>query len=135
MNIVVDTNIFIAALIMDSFIRKLLMDFRMNYLFPDFELDEIYNHKKEIMKKGLYGEFEFNKILLRLLKYVKVISVEVVVDKREEAEEIMRGIDLDDSVFIVTALKFGCPIWSDDKHFKKQDRVKVYNTEEFVRLL
>jgi len=135
MNIVIDTNIFVAALIRDGFIRGVLEDFRFNYLLPGFELEEIYNHKEEIMGKGGYDEFEFDKVLLRLLKYVRVVPADMLVDKRSEAREIMDDIDGDDAVFVSTALKFGCPIWSDDKHFKMQERVKVYNTGEFVKLI
>lgn len=93
MNIVIDTNVLIAALIRDGFIRKVLGDFRFNYLLPDFELEEIYNHKKEIMRKGGYSEVEFDIVLLRLLKYVRVIPADMLIDNRKEAKKIMDCID------------------------------------------
>ena len=55
MNIVIDTNIFISALIKDGLTRKLIVESEHNLLFPEFELDEIKNHKSYIIKKsGLF---------------------------------------------------------------------------------
>lgn len=51
MNIVIDTNIFISALIRDSATRLLIITSRDNLLFPEFEFTEIKNHKEEILKK------------------------------------------------------------------------------------
>lgn len=38
--------------------------------------------------------------------------------------------DIDDVSFLALALKLGCHIWSDDKHFKEQSEVKVFTTDE-----
>jgi len=135
MNIVIDTNRFISAIIKSGLSRKIILDYELNLLFPEFELEETYNHKEEIIKKGKFDEKGFNIILLRLLKYVRIIPTEVVAKFNEIANEIIGKIDPDDKLFIATALAFNCPIWSDDKHFKKQDRVKVFTTKEIVKLL
>lgn len=51
MNIVIDTNRFIAALIKESFSRKIITDYKFNLLFPEFELEELYEHTEEIINK------------------------------------------------------------------------------------
>jgi predicted nucleic acid-binding protein len=39
-------------------------------------------------------------------------------------------------LFFATPLAFNCcPIWSDDKELKKQDRIKIFSTDEIVKLL
>ena len=47
----------------------------------------------------------------------------------------MKDIDVDDSSFLALAMALNYPIWSDDGHFKKQDVVTVYTTNEFLKLL
>jgi len=129
--LVIDTNIFMSGLIKKGLTRKIITNSKINFLFPEFELEEIYNHKKEIIKKAGYSEKEFYVLLLRLLKYVRIIPTDVVVDYKKQAYEIIGYIDEDDVIFIATALAFNCPIWSDDKHFQKQNVVKIFKTSEF----
>ena len=128
--IVIDTNIFMSGLIKEGLTREIITNSKINFLFPEFELEEIYNHKKEIIKKAGYSEKEFYVLLLRLLKYVRIIPTDVV-DYKKQAYEIMGNIDKDDVIFIATALAFNCPIWSDDKHFQKQNVIKIFKTSEF----
>lgn len=42
MNTVVDTNVFMSALIKDGVTRKILYDSGHVFLFPEFEFDEIF---------------------------------------------------------------------------------------------
>lgn len=134
MNIVIDTNIFIAALIRDSMIRKILTKISANFLFPEFEFEEIKKHKLEILQKSKLSEKELDILILRALNYVKVLPSEIIVEFREDARFIMDKIDSNDSVFIASALAFDAVIWSDDKHFKKQNKVKVYTTKEIIKI-
>jgi predicted nucleic acid-binding protein len=50
----------------------------------------------------------------------------------QEAENITP--DPDDMVYFALALRMKCPIWSNDKKLKEQEKVKVYNTHELVNL-
>ncbi len=131
MNIVIDTNVFISALIKDGLTRELIVNSKHNLLFPEFELLEIKKHKFEILEKSGLTEKEFNILLLRLLNYVKIIPSDITINYDKEASDIIGKIDKDDIIFIATALAFNCAIWSDDEHFQKQDRVKVFRTSEF----
>ncbi len=134
MNVVVDTNIFISALIKEGFTRKMLVNSKHNFLFPEFEFEEIYNHKQEIIEKSHLSEIELDILLLRLLKHVRIIPTEMIIKYYKDAKEIMKEIDEDDSIFIATALTFNCPIWSDDKHFQKQNSIKIYTTKDLFKL-
>ena len=135
MNIVIDTNIFISALIKNSVTRKMLTDFKINFLIPEFELEEIRNHKQEIILKAGYSEREFDILLLRLLKYVKIAPNDIICKYSKEASEIIEKIDNKDTQFVAAALAFNCPIWSDDKHFKQQNRVKILTTKNMIYML
>ena|SRR3989344_5295728 len=134
MNIVIDTNIFISALIKEGITRKIITESRQNFLLPEFELYEIYSNKKEILDKSKLSEKEFNILLLRLLRYVRIIPTGIIIDYRYEANKIMGNIDKDDTIFIATALTFDSPIWSDDNHFQKQNKVKILKTSHMINL-
>jgi len=133
--LVIDTNIIIAALIKDGLTRKILTNFRINFIFPEYGLDEIYKYKEEIKQKARLDEREFNTLLLRILKYVKLVPLDMIIEFKEDADKIMVDIHKNDSVFIATALAFNCPTWSDDKHFKEQSKIKIYTTKEMMKLI
>ncbi len=135
MNIVIDTNIFISALIRDGITRDIITNMPYNLIFPEFELYEIKKHKDEIFAKSNLSEKEFNILLLRLLNYVKIAPSDIIAKYQTPAFNIMENIDKDDVLFIATALAFNCSIWSDDKHFKHQNVVKVLTTKEIINLL
>lgn len=136
MNILaIDTNILISALIKEGKIREILENFDINLVFPEYGIEEIYSYKEEILSKAKIDKKEFDVLLLRLLRYVRLIPLDLILPFREEADRIIGHIDKEDAVFIATALAFNCPIWSDDKHFKKQSKIRVYNTKEMLYLL
>ena len=132
--LIIDTNVMISALIKNGLTREILTDFNMNFIFPEQGLGEIYFYKSEIIRKAKINERKFDVLLLRLLKYIRLIPTEIFIDFREEADKIMSKIDRDDVVFIACALAFNCSIWSDDKHFKKQKEIKVFTTKDIKNL-
>jgi len=136
MNILaIDTNIIISALIKDGLIRKILTSLKLNFLFPEWGIEEIYYYKNEIMSKANLNEEEFDTLLLRILKYVKLVPTKMVEKFKNEADSLIGKVHINDAIFLATALTFNCPIWSDDKHFKKQDRIKAWNTQELLSFL
>jgi len=127
---VIDSNIFMAALIRDGFVRSMLTGFGMNFIFPEYGVEEIYKYKKLIMKKSGMSAKEFDVILLRLLKYIKLVPLEMAKEFKKKAFDIIGHIDEKDVAFIAMALVFECAVWSDDGHFQKQDKVRVLTTKE-----
>lgn len=126
----IDTNVMISALIKDGLTRFLLTNYIANYVFSDYGLEEVYRYKDLIMRKSGMGSREFDVILLRMLKYVRLVPLKMLEEFGEEAYDIIGDVDEKDVVFVAMALTFKCPIWSDDKHFLKQERIKVLNTGE-----
>ena len=134
MNIVIDTNIFISALIKNSLTRHLITEFKDNLLFPEFEFTEIKNHLSEILEKSHLSYKELGDLIKDLLRYVKIVRAEEVINYRSKASDIIGEIDKDDIIFIATALATNAVIWSDDKHFKKQNIIKTYTTKEIDKM-
>ena len=135
MNIVIDTNVFISALIKNSITRELIINSKNNLLFPELELEEIEKHKKEILKKSGLSEGEFYILLLNLLKHVIIIKTKDIINYRKRSFNIIGKIDKDDIIFFATSLAFKCPIWSEDKDLKKQNKVKILNTRDIIASL
>jgi predicted nucleic acid-binding protein len=71
-----------------------------------------------------------------LLASVQVVPAEEILKKHKEAERIMGKIDKDDVPFVAVALSFpNDGIWSEDKHFLKQKKVKVWQTRDLLRFV
>ncbi|MBI4141956.1 hypothetical protein HY484_03470 [Candidatus Woesearchaeota archaeon] len=45
----------------------------------------------------------------------------------------MDSIDLNDAPFIAAALATQADIWSDDLHFQRQKRVRVWKTKDLLK--
>ena len=89
---VIDTNIFISALIKEGAIREIVTGFNYHFLLPEFAFEEIEEHKLEITKKSKLSEREFNILFLRLLRYIRVIPADIIFPYREETSEIMEKL-------------------------------------------
>ena len=135
MIIVIDTNILISALIQDSLTRRIIVGSGMNFVYPEISMHEIRKYEKMIMEKSGLSKDELDRLLVRLLDYIVLVPTEVIEEHLQKAKNIMLDIDPKDVVFIAAALSFENPIiWSDDKDFDKQDKIKVVNTSQLAKL-
>ena len=135
MRLVLDTNILIAALIKESITREILVHPTMEYLVSEFIFHEVQKHKEEILQKsGLpSGEFE---TLFEELKDKLILIPDEEIQFKEKAQEIMRPVDIKDSIFIAIALSTeNNGIWSEDKHFEKQNTIQVWKTKDIIEHL
>jgi len=122
-------------LIRESIVRKILVVGGIEFLVPEFTFEEINKHKKEILQKSKLNESQFD-LLMATLKENLTVVPKYEIRKIKEAKGIMDKIDPNDTIFIALALStFNDGIWSDDIHFKKQNVVKVWNTEELIKYL
>ena len=94
------------------------------------------------MKKTSVSKEQFKKLKQEMALKVEFISLEKysplfrkilsIASKlpKHEYEEFGKDID-----FFAFALALDCPVWSNDKLFKKQSKVLVFNTKEIIELL
>ena len=79
---------------------------------------------------------DFDKLLTLILRKVLIVPSSTLLPFKTQALRIIKGIDSDDAVFIACALAYpDSIIWSDDKMLKKQDKVKIVNTNEIENFL
>lgn len=133
MNLVVDANSVISALIKDEKSAELLLSFSLNFHTPEYIFEEIEEHKNEILEKTHRTESEFNNLLNDLRNIVNVILKEDFEEYIAEAEKI--SPDPDDVMYFALALKLNCEIWSNDKKFKNQNIIGIFTTKELVEIV
>lgn len=136
MRVIIDTNSIISALIKDSSSRKIIIESGIEFYAPEEIIIEIYKHKDLILKKSDLTKKDFGILFKKLLEYIKIVPNFEVLNKEKEARNIMDHIDKNDTVFIACALCLeNDGIWSDDKHFEKQRRIKIWKTDDLIRLI
>jgi len=135
MEIVLDTNILISSLLKNGLTRDLILlsPFEMHSI--EFSKIEIERHKGELLLKSKLDESSFDYLMDSIFRKINFADVEDITPFRDEAIEIMREIDIDDSLFLALAMSLNCPIWSNDEHFKRQNSVKSFTTRELISLL
>ena len=133
MKMIVDVNVILSALIRNSTTKKIILNSQFDFYFPEPSLDKIRKYKDYILEKSGLTEEEFKDLMAILFKYIKLVPTEEIEKNLSVAKKIMEHIDPEDVVFIATALSISDSfIWSDDRHFEKQDKVKVLKTKEMV---
>lgn len=133
MDIVIDANIFIAALLRDSKTRELILHLPHRFLFPAIHFEELKEHEQEITQKSGLSPDELYLIKLKLLSYITIVPNNTTRRFKQQAEEIMKSIDLDDVPIIATSLAHSsCPIWTEDKDFQKQTVIEIITTAQLL---
>ncbi len=133
MEVVIDTNVIISALIKSGKTREIISKSYFDFITPAYTLSEINKHKDEIFKKAKISQEEFNELLDRLFRHIRILNPKAYSSYLDKANELIK--DADDVPFLACALYLNCPIWSDDKHFQKQKAVKVLKTSEFISFI
>jgi predicted nucleic acid-binding protein len=135
MIIIIDVNVFLSALIKDSTTREILSTYEQEFCFPERSLQKIRKYKSLIQEKSGLSDLDFLKLFHSLLKFIRIIPDEKLLDSWDEAMRIMAHIDEEDVAFIAAALsQDSAIIWSNDRHFEKQDEVITLKTKDLVNL-
>lgn len=134
LNLIIDTNSLISALVRDSTARKIFFHPEFTFHAPAHLLNEIDLHFKEISRKSGFDEMSTNLLFNFLTSYIKFHSTEKFKSKLEEAAQLVS--DSGDLEFIALALAVpNDGIWTADKHFEEQDKIKVWKTIDLLKLI
>ena len=132
MKLIADSSSIMSALISDSSSRRIINKSSLQFIIPEHVFTEIDEHKEEILSKSEMDRNKLN-LMLSMIKEKMEIIPESEIKQRDEAKKIMDKIDPDDTIFIALGLSVKNEgIWSDDRHFEKQDRIKVWKTEDLL---
>ncbi|MEK6829178.1 MAG: PIN domain-containing protein [Nanoarchaeota archaeon] len=131
MKFVVDTNILLSALLKNGLSREILTDFNFRFFTTSFALSEIAKYKEYVCKKSSLTEKQFDSTLKKIFEYVIIIPLDEYVSYTGRAKRLIK--DSDDVPFLACAMALNSNIWSNDKHFKEQKKIKIFTTEEFIK--
>lgn len=131
--IVVDANILVAAAIRDGMTRKILFESNFIVLVPEHIFYELEKYREYICKKTDGAEESFDVFIIRVFGRVKPVSFIEFYDCISYARKICP--DKDDALYFALALKFNCPLWSNETRLKNQKFIKVYSTQELLGML
>lgn len=135
MDLVVDANILFSFFKKDSFNRDLIRkstDAGYVLASPDFVLTELIKDEKHISEYCEIGKLKFKFLLLLLESKIEILSQSEYEGYISKAGELAPHPK--DMPYFALALKLSCPIWSNEKAFKQQSEVKVYDTKEIKEL-
>lgn len=134
--LVIDANIVLSALIKDSATRRILIGSAIEFFAPDYLIEEIEKHILLVSRKNSLSEEENKKILKILCSYITIVGIEFYEENISEALKIMADIDIKDTPYVALALSFDNDgIWSEDKALFKQDKIKIWSTQDIMKIL
>ena len=133
MELVADTNVAAAAILKKGMTRELVFHPGLILHSPEYLTTELNKHRAEFIKKSGLDEDSFEKACALVLANVRQAGRQEYLSFETEAKQI--SPDPDDYPFLALAMRFGYAIWSNDRRLKQQKQVKIYDTEELVRML
>lgn len=133
MRLVIDTNRVVASLIKDSISREMLLSNKFSFYSPTYLIEELNKYKELIIKKANINEVIYNRILKIFLYKISLVALNEFEDYLEEAKGLIK--DIKDVQFIALALSKKIGIWSDDKHFQKQNKIRIFKTKDLMKVL
>ncbi len=133
MLLILDANILFSALIKNSKAAELILSDKIDFITPEFVIAEFKKYKKDIIEKTHRSDEEFQKFFTILSSRIEIIPSEELKPFIDNAKETCP--DNKDVPYFAAALKYKCPILSQDSELKKQDEIKVYNIKELIELL
>jgi len=136
--LILDANILFSFFKMDSTRRHVfreLLKQDCELFSPEFVFEELLSIKERIKKFSCIDESEFSYLFDLLKKQITQSSEEEYKEFLQEANKLSLHEDARDDPYFALALRFNFPIWSDEVGFKKQNRVRIFSTQDLLELL
>jgi predicted nucleic acid-binding protein len=136
MKLIIASNRVMAGLIRDGVARKILLHPKFQFYAPEFMLFEIENLADIIAGRSGLSSDEFMHIYSLLVSKIKLVPKAQIETVLKEAESIMGKIDTGDVSFLAAALAIpNDGIWTEDRHFEQQNKIKVWKTSALLQLI
>ena len=122
-----------AGLMKESTSRKIILHDHFSFYAPDYIGIEIFRHREYLMKRSKLTEPDFDEVLRTLLSRVTLVPFEEFENTYPLAMQVMEPVDGDDAPFLAVglALQIG-GIWTEDRHFLRQDFMRVHTTMDLI---
>ena len=130
MKIVIDANVLFAALIKEGPTRALILKSDLILIAPSYIIVETEKYKKEIQNKAKISSSEVEDLLSSCLSQITLIDDSELIPFLRAAETLTN--DDNDLLYLACALKVNADIWTNDKVFQNQTRVKIWTTIQLI---
>ena len=134
--IIVDASILFPFFKPRSFTRYLVKYIFLRgarFIVPEYALDELYDLKEKICEFCDITETEFTQIFSLLNEIIEVVPRSEFKKYESEALKLLPD-HTKDMPYFALALSSDCAIWSAEKRFKQQSKVKIYSTDDIKKL-
>ncbi|MDD5163225.1 MAG: PIN domain-containing protein [Candidatus ainarchaeum sp.] len=131
MKATVDANVFFSALLKKGETRRIWFNPEIELYAPAFILAEFRKYSGYLMKKSSLAEEDFFALAEKLFLQVSFVDDKELKPFLPAAASLSE--DLKDWLYLACALKEDTIIWSEDKEFKKQNRVRVLTIQEMLK--
>lgn len=134
MILVVDASVLFSALIKRSYsldLIEVLFSKGDGLYSPQYLLEEVGKRRDRLLKFSKLAPLELDFVIQFLLEKIKIVPESEYETFISEAKILAPHIK--DAPYFALALHLSCPILSDEKAFKRQSKVKVYNTSELLK--
>jgi predicted nucleic acid-binding protein len=134
--LVVDANVLLSALLKEALTRELLLDSRLKLFAPEHLIAETLHLLKAnsaLRKRIRLDAKELEELFYLLTQEIETVTKREFISHMAEAFRI--APHREDSPYLALALAFHIPIWSNDKGMYSQDKIKVYTTKDLAAVL
>ncbi len=132
MQLIIDANILFSILIKKSKTENLIFKSEVDLVAPEFIFQEFMKYKEIILIKTKRTEEDFQRLISILMRKIKTIPKEEIEQHIDYAHKICP--DKNDVLYFALALKYKCPVWSNDFTLKRQSIITVYSTYDLLVL-
>lgn len=132
MELVIDANVVISALIADSKTRELIVTLEPDLLTPAFVYDEIENYEELVVEQSGMEPDRVAQFIDLLFQYIEVVPADGFYPAIGKADEAIGDTDPDDVLYLACAIATDAAIWSDDSDFEEQSLVQTYSTNDVI---
>jgi len=137
-SLVLDANIFLFIWFSKSwFTEKLFyLLFNLGYKFytPVFVYKELLVGVIKLCEKRGLDYLFYKEKIESLLNFVEVVEYEVYNDVIDVVKEEVNQINPKDIDYVALAYKLNCPLWTNDKKLKNLQCIKVFSTEDLLKI-
>ena len=133
MRLVIDTNRIMAGLLKDSTSRRIILHRSFEFFAPDYIGTELFKHRPYLVKKAKIPEQDFDLLMHTLLDNIVLVPFEDFESEYQHSIDIMKPVDENDAPFLAVGIALGIGhIWTEDRHFQKQDLLQVCTTRDLI---
>lgn len=133
MNIVVDANVIIAALMGSRATLTIITSQNYNFYAPSRIVQEVGKYKNFICEKSFQESEDFDINLRALLFFIKEVDYWGYIMFMETAKKAIEERDMKDMDYIACALAVNASfIWTNDKDFTDRAIIPTKTTKRFI---